>query len=256
MTEPLLTVRDLMIRYGAKTVVQDVSLDIPQGRVTALVGPSGCGKSSFLNCLNRMTDLIPGCEVQGEIRFDGQDIHDPRTDVVTLRRRIGMIFQRPAPFPLSIRQNLYLPLRESGCNNKRELQAVSERVLREVGLWDEVANRLDKPALTLSGGQQQRLCLARALTLRPQLLLLDEPCSSLDPISTELIEKLLLLMRGQYTILIVTHNLAQARRLADEVALFWVRDGIGRLIEHGPTQAMFDSPRDPDTKAYFLGLRG
>jgi phosphate transport system ATP-binding protein len=256
MTEPLLTVRDLAIRYGEKTVVEDVSLDIPQGRITALVGPSGCGKSSFLNCLNRMTDLIPGCQVRGEITFDGQNIHDPRTDVVTLRRRIGMIFQRPAPFPLSIRQNLYLPLREAGCSNKRELQAVGERVLREVGLWDEVADRLDKPALTLSGGQQQRLCLARALTLRPQLLLLDEPCSSLDPLSTELIEQLLKRMRGQYTILIVTHNLAQARRLADEVALFWVRDGVGKLIEHGPTQTMFESPRDPDTKAYFAGLRG
>ena len=210
--KPLIGVEGLSLRYGIKPALADVSLDLYQGCITALIGPSGCGKTSFLSALNRLTDMIPGCRISGSIRFDGNDIHAPGTDVQRLRRDIGMIFQKPAPFPLSIRRNIELPLREHGLRQQAELNERLQQVLLDVGLWAEVEDRLDAPALALSGGQQQRLCIARALALRPKVLLMDEPCSALDPISSGVVEDLIQRLRGRYTVVIVTHNLAQARR--------------------------------------------
>ncbi len=256
MTEILMQVRDVSISYDNRPVLRGVNLDIPAGRITALIGPSGCGKTSFLNSLNRMTDLVSGCRVDGCICLEGQSIHDPRMDINQLRCTVGMIFQRPNPFPLSIRENIHLPLREHGVGSRRKRDEQTEHVLRETGLWDEVRDRLDQPALRLSGGQRQRLCVARALTLRPRVLLLDEPCSSLDPPATEKIEQLLRTMRGRVTQVIVTHNLAQARRLADEVVVFWLRDGCGRMIESGPAESIFRNPQHPDTAAYLAGRSG
>ena len=198
---------------------------------------------------------IPGCEVGGRIRFEGNEVIGNGCDVGWLRTQIGMVFQKPNLFPVSVRQNLHLPLAEHGCPSN-ELESRSEEVLREVGLWDEVADRLDSQALALSGGQQQRLCIARALTLRPRLLLMDEPCSALDPISTDVIEQLIHSMRGEYSIVIVTHNLAQAQRIADDVAVFWCHDDSGCVIESGPASTVFMAPRQPDTQAYLTGKRG
>jgi phosphate transport system ATP-binding protein len=253
---PLVEARNLSVSYRGRNALRDVNLDIRAGRITALIGPSGCGKTSFLSCLNRMTDLIPGCEVSGSVRIAGLDVSSPGTDVMSVRRWVGMIFQKPNPFPMSIRENLHLPLREHGQRDRRMRDDLAEQVLREVGLWDEVRDRLDSSALGLSGGQKQRLCIARALTLRPQLLLMDEPCSALDPIAMETIEQAIRKMRGQYTLVIVTHNLAQARRLADDVGVFWVRNGVGQLVEFGPTDDVFDRTRDPDVSAYVHGQRG
>ena len=250
----LLSVRDLTVRYGSKVAIEDVDFDAFGDRVTALIGPSGCGKTRFLNCLNRMTALVPGCEVEGTIRFDGRDVTG-EADTAWLRTQIGMVFQRPNPFPLSIRDNLYLPLKEHGCP-KSELAGRAEEVLAQVGLWDEVHDRLSTPATSLSGGQQQRLCIARALTLRPRVLLMDEPCSALDPLSTEVIERLILELRGKVAIVIVTHNLAQARRVADDVCVFWNHDDSGCVIESGEARSVFENPRQPDTVAYLAGLRG
>ncbi|MFT5290884.1 MAG: phosphate transport system ATP-binding protein [Planctomycetota bacterium] len=253
--DSFLAARGVSIRYGKKLALENVDLDIQQGRVTALIGPSGCGKTSFLSSLNRMSDLIPGAKVEGQILFEGDDVLGHAADVDQLRRRIGMVFQRPNLFPLSIAKNLHLPLKEHGCP-RDQIDARTEEVLREVGLWEEVAERLDSPALELSGGQQQRLCIARALTLRPRLLLMDEPCSALDPISTDVIERLITSMRGEYTIVIVTHNLAQAQRIADDVAVFWCHAESGCVIESGPASSVFSKPQQPDTRAYLAGLRG
>ena len=250
----LLSARDLSVSYSGRTVLEDVDLDVLEGRVTALIGPSGCGKTSFLFCLNRLTDLVPGCCFSGSLRFDGQQIGGD-IDVGWLRRNVGMVFQRPNPFPTSIRQNLWLPLREHGCP-AGELHVRTEEVLRQVGLWEEVSDRLDAPAPALSGGQQQRLCIARALTLRPRLLLMDEPCSALDPLSTEVVERLILGLRGAVSIVIVTHNLAQARRVADDVAVFWCHDESGCVIESGSVEKVFEHPTQPDTIAYLTGARG
>lgn len=253
---PHLQVRDLAVGYHGKPALHRVSMDIPKGCITAIVGPSGCGKSSFLASLNRMTDLVPGCQVTGRVHFDGHDIHDPRIDRVTLRRRVGMIFQKPNPFPLSILENLTFPLRHHGTRNRHEREAKAEHGLRRVGLWEEVKDRLYSPAQRLSGGQQQRLCLARALVLEPEVLLLDEPCSALDPIASAVVEDLILSLRGSYTVVIVTHNLAQARRIADNVAMFWLDDGAGTVIEHGPAQSVFETPANAITAAYVRGMRG
>lgn len=253
---PFVAVDRLSLRYGAKSAFQDVTLSINQGSITALVGPSGCGKTSFLTCLNRLTDLIARCHVSGRIMIENLDVLAPRTDVIQLRRRIGMIFQKPNPFPMSIRRNLEFPLLEHGLRDRTQLSTAIETSLRDVGLWDEVKDRLDSPALALSGGQQQRLCIARALTLSPEMLLMDEPCSALDPISSGIVEDLIVKLRGRYTILIVTHNLAQARRIANDAALFWVHNGAGRLIEAGPAKQIFEDPRDPLTAAYVSGIRG
>jgi phosphate transport system ATP-binding protein len=255
-SQPFVRVDQLNLRYGGNPAFQDVNLSINKGCITALVGPSGCGKTSFLTCLNRLTDLIAGCLVSGRITIDTLDILAPSTDVIQLRRRIGMIFQKPNPFPLSIRRNLEFPLREHGLRDRAQIAQTIEATLRDVGLWDEVKDRLDSPALALSGGQQQRLCIARSLALSPEMLLLDEPCSALDPLSSGIVEDLIVSLRGRYTILIVTHNLAQARRIADYAALFWVQNGAGRLIESGTAKQILVEPRDPLTAAYVIGMRG
>lgn len=255
--QPVIQVESLSLRYGDKPVLDNVTLDIYRGCITALIGPSGCGKTSFLSAINRLTDLIPDCSVTGHIRVDGQNIRTAECNVLALRKQIGMVFQKPTPFPLSIRRNLALPLREHGITRHTDIDAISEQVLQDVGLWDEVCNRLDTSALTLSGGQQQRLCIARALTLNPEILLMDEPCSALDPMASGVVEDLISRLRGRYTIVIVTHNLAQARRIANYAAFFWVKErAAGQLIEFGRCQHIFESPTDPLTAAYISGTRG
>lgn len=246
----------LSLYYNSKPALQEVTLSIAKGCVTALIGPSGCGKTSFLSCLNRLTDFIPQCRVIGQVRLEGLDTFHPKTDTIALRRRVGMIFQKPNPFPLSIWKNIAFPLREHGIKDRHKIDEIVERVLIDVGLWDEVKNRLKSPALRLSGGQKQRLCIARTLALQPEVLLMDEPCSALDPITTGIVEDLILSLRGKYTILVVTHNLAQARRIADDVALFWVQEGSGRLIEAGCAKQIFEDPQQSITGAYISGSRG
>ncbi len=253
---PALRASCVSVRYHGQLAVRDVELAIPSGQITALIGPSGCGKTSFLSTLNRMTDMIPGCKVSGAVRLDELDVLDASTDVIALRRRVGMIAQKPNPLPMSIRRNLELPLKEHGCRDRADRNQRIEQALQAVGLWDEVKDRLSRSALGLSGGQQQRLCIARAVVLDPQVLLLDEPCSALDPIAAGVVEDHLAQLRGRYTQVIVTHNLGQARRLADAAAMFWVRDGAGVLIEIAPTEQLFDSPTDPITQAYLAGVRG
>jgi len=254
--ESLIRVEDLSLHYGAKPALEGVSLDIYKGCITALIGPSGCGKTSFLSVLNRLTDMIPGCRISGNVRFDNKDLRNPALDVQRLRRDIGMIFQKPVPFPLSIRRNIELPLREHGMSKQADLNEVMQQVLLDVGLWDEVKDRLESPAQALSGGQQQRLCIARALALQPKVLLMDEPCSALDPISSGVVEDLIQRLRGKYTTVIVTHNLAQARRIANYAGFFWVRERAGCLIEFGQCKQIFESPAHELTAAYVNGSRG
>tara|TARA_R110002096_G_scaffold105923_1_gene233048 strand:+ start:13720 stop:14514 length:795 start_codon:yes stop_codon:yes gene_type:complete len=253
---PILSTEKLSLRYGVKTAFREVSLGLHPGQILALVGPSGCGKSSLLQSLNRLTDLIPNCHVQGSILFAGTNVANGDTDVVQLRRRIGLIFQKPNPFPYSIRRNLEFPLKEHGVKPAAERETIIEKCLQEVGLWNEVKDRLDSPATALSGGQQQRLCIARSLALSPEILLLDEPCSALDPLSSGMVEDLIARLRGSYTIGMVTHNLAQARRIADHVAVMWVQDDAGRLVESGTTREVFEDPQHDLTKAYISGQRG
>ena len=255
-TNPLIATDHVNIWYGAAQALQDVSLSIPKGHIIALVGPSGSGKTSFLTCLNRLTDLTPGCQVTGSIRFGNVDVRASHTDVFQLRRRIGMIFQNPNPFPFSIRKNLMVPLKEHGVKDSETINVLIQESLRRVGLWEDVRARLDAPALTLSGGQQQRLCLARALILSPEVLLMDEPCSALDPLASGVVEDLIASLRDHYTVIIVTHHLAQARRLADQVVLFWVKNGTGYLLETQPTVAFFQNPQHELTHAYIHGVRG
>lgn len=251
-----LSVSRLGLRYGTATIFADLTLQVPAGELTALIGPSGCGKTSFLMCLNRLIDLVPEAFVTGRVTFGDLDVLHPATDVVGLRRRVGMIFQKPNPFPLSIRRNLELPLREHGMRRKDEVEHRIETALKDVGLWKDVEGRLDRSALKLSGGQQQRLCLARALVLQPEVLLLDEPCSALDPISTRAIEDLLATLQQRLTLLAVTHNLGQARRIADQVVVFWPMEGVARVIETGPADQVFESPQNPLTRAYVTGRTG
>jgi len=253
---PHITVRDLSVAYDQQTVLNGVSLDIYKGCITALIGPSGCGKTSFLSTLNRLTDLCPSAQIGGNIFFDGQDILHDAVDILSLRRRIGMIFQKPNPFPLSIRRNLDLPLREHGVGNRAMRDEKIETALRDVGLWDEVKDRMDRSALSLSGGQQQRLCIARALVLEPEILLMDEPCSALDPISSTVVEELICRLQGRYTVIIVTHNLAQARRVANYAAFFWMQEQVGKLIEFGKCQNLFEAPTHELTAAYLSGTKG
>lgn len=254
--EPVVQVKNFSLRYGSKLALDKVTLDIYRGCITALIGPSGCGKTSFLSAINRLTDLIPNCKVDGHIHVDGRDIHEPSRDVQALRQQIGMVFQKPTPFPLSIRRNIELPLREHGVTKRAEIEAVSEQVLRDVGLWDEVHDRLNSAALSLSGGQQQRLCIARALALNPKILLMDEPCSALDPIASGVVEDLITRLQGRYTIVIVTHNLAQARRIANYAAFFWVKERAGHLVEFGHCRDIFETPVHQLTAAYVSGARG
>jgi len=253
---PHIQVENLSVSYHGKSVLEGVSLDINKGCITALIGPSGCGKTSFLSTLNRLTDLIPGCHMQGRIHIDDVDVTDPRLDVLALRRKVGMIFQKPNPFPLSIRRNIEMPLREHGLRQRSAIDERVERALRDVGLWEEVRDRLDAPALALSGGQQQRLCIARALALEPSILLMDEPCSALDPIASAVVEELIQRLRNRYTVVIVTHNLAQARRVANYAAFFWMTERVGKLIEFGRCQSLFDSPSHDLTAAYVTGISG
>ncbi len=244
----------MSVHYGTHCALREVNLNVPKGRITAVVGPSGCGKSSFLAALNRMTDLVPTAKVTGKVVIDGTDVlQGPATE---LRRRVGMVFQSPAPFPMSVRQNIQIALKEHGLRDKDQLEEVTRRVLVDVGLWDEVCSRLDRSALELSGGQQQRLCIARALALEPEVLLMDEPCSSLDPFASGVVEELIVGLKGRYTMVVVTHNLAQAHRIADEVAVFWIRDGAGMIIEQGAASDVFERPSDPLAADYLRGVVG
>ena len=249
-------IRDLAVAYGGKPVLDGVSLDIYRGCITALIGPSGCGKTTFLSALNRLTDLFAQTRVSGSITLSGMSVLAPDTDLLALRRRVGMIFQKPNPFPLSIRRNLDLPLREHGVKDRTQRANKIETALRDVGLWEETRDRLDSPALALSGGQQQRLCIARALVLGPEVLLMDEPCSALDPISSRTVEDLIVGLRGRLTVVIVTHNLAQARRIANYAAFFWMKERTGRLVEFGRCRDLFDAPGKELTRAYVTGAAG
>ena len=247
-------VQNLSLFYNRVPVFRPLNLTLRAGEINAIIGPSGCGKTSFLNCLNRLTELEEAAQVSGKVFLNATDIQ--AEPVWRLRRRVGMVFQRPSPFPLSIYRNLSFPLKEHGVRSKVKRDAAIEQSLQDVGLWDEVRDRLNTSALALSGGQQQRLCLARAIALKPEVLLMDEPCSSLDPLSSEVIESLILKLRGTYTIGIVTHNLAQANRIADQVAVFWHNQGVGELVEVGPTAQIFTSPQHPSTRAYVTGQKG
>ncbi len=243
---------DLSLNYGATTALKRINLGIGAGEITALIGPSGCGKSSFLRSLNRMNDLIPAARFKGQIFFDGQDINSPRTDVVELRRRVGMVFQRPNPFPMSIFDNVAYGPRIHGMRSKQLLQSKVEEVLRAAALWDEVKTKLRHSALELSGGQQQRLCIARALAVDPEVLLMDEPASALDPISTAKVEELCTKLAKRYTIVIVTHNLQQAARISVRTAFFL----NGELVEAGDTEGIFTNPQDKRTEDYITGRFG
>jgi phosphate transport system ATP-binding protein len=251
---PEVRVKNLSLFYQKTPVFRPLNLTLEAGKINAIIGPSGCGKTSFLNCLNRLIELDEGAKVTGQVHLGETDIQS--IPVWKLRRSVGMVFQRPSPFPLSIYRNLAFPLKEHGIKSKSQRNALIEQSLQDVGLWDEVKDRLSASALSLSGGQQQRLCLARAIALKPQVLLMDEPCSALDPLSSEVIESLVLNLKGLYTIVIVTHNLAQASRIADQVAVFWHNQGIGELIEVGSTQQIFRNPQHPSTQAYVTGQRG
>lgn len=248
-----ITVRGLQVHYGDTHAVRDVHVDIPDRAVTALIGPSGCGKSTFLRCLNRMNDTIPAARVTGEIRIDGEDIHDARVDPVQLRAKVGMVFQKPNPFPKSIRDNVaYGPKIHGLTRTRSELDEVVEKSLRRAALWDEVKNRLDAPGTGLSGGQQQRLCIARAIATSPEILLMDEPCSSLDPIATAQIEELIDELRSRFAVVIVTHSMQQAARVSQRTAFFH----LGRMVEYGDTGKLFTNPADPRTESYITGRIG
>ncbi len=248
----IISVKDLDLWYGASQALKKVSIDIEEHSITALIGPSGCGKSTFLKTLNRMNDLIPGVRIEGNVQYEGTDIFDKAVDVNELRREIGMVFQKPNPFPMSIYDNIAYGPRTHGIKNKVQLDEIVEESLRDAAIWDEVKDRLKKSALGLSGGQQQRLCIARALAVKPQILLMDEPTSALDPISTSKIEDLASELKEKYTIIIVTHNMQQAVRISDSTAFFL----LGELIEYGKTEEMFASPKDKRTEDYITGRFG
>jgi phosphate transport system ATP-binding protein len=238
--------------YGAKQALFDITVEAKPNAVTAMIGPSGCGKSTFLRSINRLQELLPGTRHKGDIAFDGESVFRPSVDPVELRRRIGMVFQRPNPFPKTVFDNVAYGPRVTGAAGERELPEIVERALRNAALWDEVKDRLDDPGTSLSGGQQQRLCLARALANEPEVLLMDEPCSALDPIATQKIEELIVDLKAYYTIIIVTHNMQQAARVSDYTGFFF----LGRLVEFGTTQQIFTSPRDERTDAYITGRFG
>jgi len=249
---PKMEARKLQIAYGDKVAVKDVDLILPAKQVTALIGPSGCGKSTFLRALNRMNDLIPGATMRGQVLLDGQSVVDGGLDAVELRRRVGMVFQKSNPFPKSIFENVAYGLRVGGLNDKGLLLERAIRSLQGAALWDEVKDRLHESALGLSGGQQQRLCIARALAVQPEVLLMDEPASALDPIATAKIEDLIHELKARYTIAIVTHNMQQAARVSDQTAFFY----MGELVEVGPTEQIFTNPREPRTEDYVTGKFG
>ena len=250
--DPILQAKDLDLWYGAHQALHSVSMDIPEKSITAFIGPSGCGKSTFLKTLNRMNDLVPGVKITGQVRYRGEDIYAPGTDVCRLRREIGMVFQKPNPFPMSIYDNIAYGPRTHGIRSKARLDELVERSLRGAAIWDEVKDRLKKNALGLSGGQQQRLCIARALAVEPVVLLMDEPTSALDPISTSRIEELTMELKERYTIVIVTHNMQQAVRISDRTAFFL----LGELVEYGATEQVFSAPAEKRTEDYITGRFG
>jgi len=247
-----LEIRNLDLRYGDKQALFDVSMKIPKKQVTAFIGPSGCGKSTLLRCINRMNDLVDTCKIDGEILLHGQNIYDKKVDVAALRRNVGMVFQRPNPFPKSIYENVVYGLRLQGLNNRRELDEAAERSLRGAAIWDEVKDRLHDNAFGLSGGQQQRLVIARAIAIEPEVLLLDEPTSALDPISTLTIEELITELKEKYTVVIVTHNMQQAARVSDQTAFMY----MGELVEYGDTNTIFTTPQKRKTEDYITGRYG
>src|SRR3954470_10736815 len=260
-TDPVvLSTRGLSVWYGASLALKDITIELPRHQITALIGPSGCGKSTLLRCFNRMNDLIPGARMEGEVKFDGRAINAPDTDPVALRRRIGMVFQKPNPFPKSVYQNVAWGARINGYRG--DMDELVERSLRRAALWDEVKNKLHRSGLELSGGQQQRLCIARTLAVEPEVILMDEPCSALDPISTARVEDLMDDLKDEYTIVIVTHNMQQARRISEMTACLMrdedARDGqrIGIVAEFSATDLLFTNPKDARTEAYITGRIG
>ena len=257
VTAPVFEVRDLTVRYGNFTAVEGISLDVPRHQITALIGPSGCGKSTVLRCFNRMNDLIAGASVEGQVVYNGEDIYREEIDAVEVRRRIGMVFQKPNPFPKSIYDNVAFGPRLNGY--KDNMDELVERALRDAVLWDEVKDKLSDSGLSLSGGQQQRLCIARAIAVQPDVILMDEPCSALDPIATLRIEELMLELKQDYTIVIVTHNMQQAARVSEMTAFFNVKSGgsrTGYLVEYSPTSELFIAPKEKDTEDYITGRFG
>jgi len=248
----VLSVEGFHLHYGKRKALHGIDMKIPSGKVTAMIGPSGCGKSTLLRSVNRLNDLIDHVKIEGNICIDGQPIYARNIDVIALRKRVGMVFQKPNPFPMSIFENVVYSLRIAGEKRKKTLHEASEKALRGAALWEEVQNRLHESALGLSGGQQQRLCIARAIAADPEVLLMDEPCSALDPIATAKVEELINSLRGDYTILIVTHNMQQAARVSDFTAFMY----LGKLVEYGPTPAIFGVPRHPQTEAYVSGRFG
>jgi phosphate transport system ATP-binding protein len=256
----VLATEGLSVWYGASLALREITIEIPRNRITALIGPSGCGKSTFLRCFNRMNDLIPGARMEGQIRFDDRDIASPDVDAVALRRRIGMVFQKPNPFPKSIYQNVAWGARINGY--KGDMDDLVEKSLRRAAIWDEVKGKLHRSGLELSGGQQQRLCIARTLAVEPEVILMDEPCSALDPIATAKVEDLMDDLKADYTIVIVTHNMQQARRVSDMTACMMLDDPTvsgnrtGIVVEFSPTDQLFTNPKDPRTEAYITGRIG
>ncbi len=248
----IITVKGLCLWYGSHKALKDININIPDQSITALIGPSGCGKSTFLKTLNRMNDLIPDVKITGDVRYQGKDIFGADVDVSQLRREIGMVFQKPNPFPMSIYDNIAYGPRTHGIKGKAQLDEIVERSLRDAAIWDEVKDRLKKNALGLSGGQQQRLCIARALAVEPNVLLMDEPTSALDPISTSKIEELAMELKEKYTIVIVTHNMQQAVRISDNTAFFL----LGELVEYDNTEKLFSTPEDQRTEGYITGRFG
>ena len=248
----IISAHDLCLWYGPSQALKNIDIRIPEKRITAFIGPSGCGKSTFLKTLNRMNDLIPSVRITGRLEYKGQDIYAPEVDVNALRREVGMVFQKPNPFPMSIYDNIAYGPRTHGVTSRAHLDEIVERSLRDAAIWDEVKDRLKKNALGLSGGQQQRLCIARALAVEPEVLLMDEPTSALDPISTLKIEELCATLKERYTIVIVTHNMQQATRISDRTAFFL----LGELIECGETEKLFSMPRDKRTEDYITGRFG
>ena len=250
MNKPIITVNDLNLWYGQTQALKNISLEIPEKSITALIGPSGCGKSTFLKTLNRMNDLIPGVKITGEVLYHGENIFE--SEVNNLRKEVGMVFQKPNPFPMSIYDNIAYGPRTHGIRNKAQLDEIVEKALKGAAIWDEVKDRLKKNALGMSGGQQQRLCIARALAVEPEVLLMDEPTSALDPISTSRIEDLAMELKEKYTIVIVTHNMQQAVRISDQTAFFL----LGDLVEYGSTETLFSTPSDKRTEDYITGRFG
>jgi phosphate transport system ATP-binding protein len=252
LESPMVEIERLQLWYGVKQALRSITMQVPKHRVTAYIGPSGCGKSTLLRCLNRMNDLVDGVRIEGTIRIGGTDIHDPALDVTELRKRVGMVFQKSNPFPKSVFENVAYGPRILGVRNRDDLAGIIERSLRAAALWDEVHDRLHDSALGLSGGQQQRLCIARAIAVEPDVLLMDEPCSALDPIATARIEELMLELKNSYTIVIVTHNMQQAARVSDYTGFML----LGELVEFGVTRQLFTNPRDKRTEDYITGRFG